>query len=462
MKIKKLPGKIPLLFAVIAAPVFVFGSKYAQISEIIPSKNIEVDKILSDISLPLPNILDKLGEKDDELAKINVSIGPREITYYENRYTLLSYKTQAECGKRKGLWDEKNYICKAVIRKKTSDKEAVIGLKLLNTETKEVQVIAVQTKITINGVSIVAPNGYQIEIVERPNGIRWNWWNTSYRVAVPENMVVIKNNFPREEIIPTTRIVKGKPKKETRKVIKGFLYVPHSEYFEREENMSVLVSAGASYLKRAITQAFLTLKERGVSSRVFPDKLVADIEALSPRFFERLPLLEQGDFTEFQIDPRKTVERVLIILGANRENAWMHTCNRSDACGWVQFTPRTYSDISKFYPAAGIENDFRAGAGNHINSIMAAILLHDNNLAALIKKFGDGILDDPDLDKYLASSYNGAPKLVHNSLNATILKGFTDWVNILSPTRKDSKGVLRKETRDFMTKLDYLIKNDLP
>jgi hypothetical protein len=128
----------------------------------------------------------------------------------------------------------------------------------------------------------------------------------------------------------------------------------------------------------------------------------------------------------------------------------------------VQFTPRTYSDIRKFYPAAGIENDFRAGAGNHVNSIMAAILLHDNNLAPLVKKFGDRILDDPDLEKYLASSYNGAPKWVYNSLNATISKGFTDWVTVLSPTRKDSKGGLRKETRDFMTKLDYLIENNLP
>jgi len=223
-----------------------------------------------------------------------------------------------------------------------------------------------------------------------------------------------------------------------------------------------LVQAGENYLKSVVAKAFDTLRERGVKSKSFPDKLVADVEALSPRFFERLPLLEQGDFTEFQLDPQKTAERVLIILGANQENAWIHTCNRSDACGWVQFTPKTYRNIRTGYSAAQLIVDFEDGAGNHLNSIMAAILLHSDNLDVLVKKFGGKILNDPQLEKYLAASYNGAPKWVSNSLNATISKAFAGWITALSPTRKDSKGGLRRETRDFMTKLDYLIQNDLP
>jgi len=399
------------------------------------------------------SILDKLAEKDDELARVPVSIGSREIAYYENRYTILSYKTQAECDKRSGLWDESIEVCKSVTQKRSTDEERTLGLKLFNTKTGEVEVIAVQIKIDINGVSIVAPDGYQIEIVERPNGIRWNWWNTLYRVTAPENTVVIKNLWPREEMIPVTRIVNGKPKKETKKIVVGFLYVPHSEFFELEENRSVLVQAGANYLKSVVAKAFDTLEERGIH---------IDREALSPKFFERIPLLEQGDFTEFQLDPKKTVERVLIILGANKENAWRYTCNGVSACGWIQFTPGTYGNIRTGHRAAMLTVDFRDGAGDHLNSMMAAILLHKVNLEPLVKKFGPKILVDPEREKYLAASYNGAPKWVHNSLSATISKAFVGWITALSPTRKDSRGGLRNETRDFMAKLDYLIKNDLP
>ena len=450
------PALISLILLVGVVFAFAFQNMNAPIS-------IDSTSALArDIFLPPPNILDKLAEKDDELARVPVSIGSKEIVYYENRYTILSYKTQTECDKRKGLWDEKDQVCKAVARKRSTDKEKVLGLKLLNTETGGVAVIAVQTRITADGVSIVAPDGYQIEIVERPNGIRWNWWNTLYRVVTPENGVVVKNNYPREETEMVSRVVKGKVRKEPKKVVRGFLYVPHSEFFELEENRSVLVQAGENYLKSVVAKAFDTLRERGVKSKSFPDKLVADVEALSPRFFERLPLLEQGDFTEFQLDPQKTAERVLIILGANQENAWIHTCNRSDACGWVQFTPKTYRNIRTGYSAAQLIVDFEDGAGNHLNSIMAAILLHSDNLDVLVKKFGGKILNDPQLEKYLAASYNGAPKWVSNSLNATISKAFAGWITALSPTRKDSKGGLRRETRDFMTKLDYLIQNDLP
>src|SRR3989338_9054520 len=453
------PALISLILLVGVVSAFVFQNMNAPIS-------IDSTSALArDIFLPPPDILDKLAEKDDELARVPVSIGSKEIVYYENRYTVLSYKTQAECDKRKGLWDESIEVCRSVSQKRSTDKERVLGLKLLNTETGEVEVIAIQTKIDINGVSVVAPDGYQIEIVERPNGIRWNWWNTLYRVTAPENSVVIKNLWPREEMIPVTRIVNGKPKKETKKVVVGFLYVPHSEFFELEENRSILVQAGANYLKSVVAKAFDTLEERGIH---------IDREVLSPKFFERIPLLEQGDFTEFQLDPKKTVERVLIILGANKENAWKYTCNGVSACGWVQFTDirtrdasgrlfdGTYTTVRKRFPAAKLTVDFREGAGDHQNSIMAAILLHKINLAPLVQKFGDKILVDPEREKYLAASYNGAPKWVSNSLNATISKAFAGWITALSPTRKDSKGGLRRETRDFMTKLDYLIQNDLP
>ena len=412
----------------------------ARISNALPVKNIEINNNSSSDVIQNTNsqayqwsILYKLSEKDDELAKIPVSIGPREKNYYENRISF------------------RNNGMESVTRKRLSDKERVLGLKLLNVKTGKIQIIKVSTKITSDGVSIVSPDGYQINIVERPNGIKWNLWNTLYRVSAPKDTVVIKNNFPREEKITVTKIVNGNPKKETKKVTMGFMYIPHSEYFEQKEENKVLIKVGSDYVKKIVNDAFSLLRERGVESKAFPGELVADLKALSPKFFERLPLLEQGDLTEFMLEPQRTVDRALTILGANRESSWKHTCNRADACGWIQFTPGTYSYMKQSYPLAQLMPNFEEGAGNHINSMMAAILLHDSNLAGLVRKYGENIANDPRLEEYLAASYNGSPRWVWKSLDATLGNTFYDWTKHL-----------RTETHGFMFKLRYLVENKLP
>lgn len=469
MKIKKTHTMVVFLFIIFVFLILKNG--YSQTNKINYASLSYADIHIGGTEPLTWNILEKLIEKDDELAKTSVSVGKKEIIYYENRYTILPYSTLLECQKKKGLWNEKNSICKTVKLKRRSDKEAVLGLKLLNTDTGEISVIKVNTKINTSGVSVVAPDGYQIEIVERPNGIKWNFWNTEYRVISPTNTIVIKNNFPREVIEAVSSIVKGKVIKRSKKVAKGLLYFNYSDFFEQsgqgEIQGEILVKAGKSRAKNVVAKAFDTLRERGVKSRSFPDRLVADVEALSPKFFERLPLLEQGDFTEFRLSPNKTVRRTLMILGANGEDAWKYTCNSSDACGWVQFTPKTYSSIRKLNPEAFLEKDFKAGAGDHVNSIMATILLADYNLSGLLKRGNkivtDKVLADPVLtEEFIDSSHNGNPKWAHNSLTAAISRGLSDWAIALSPTRKDSLGGLRKETRDFMTKLRYLVANDLP
>src|SRR3989344_3755597 len=415
------------------------SSAYAGILEVLLAKDIKIEiNSLPNVGLnasitPQWNILDKLSEKEDELALVPISTDSKEINYYDSRISFRADGTPS------------------VTRKRFSDRERVIGLKLLNTETGEVEVIKASTKITTNGVSLVAPAGYQIEIAERPNGIRWNLWNTLYRVTTPKNTVVIKNLFPREVTETVSRVVKGKVRKESRKVVMGFLYVPHSEFFEEDENSDILVDAGVNRVKNVVSQAFAILGDRNVMSRAIPGTLVSDVKALDPRFFERLPLLEQGDLTEFTFNPEKTAKRTLIILGANGEDAWRYTCNWVDACGWVQFTPRTYRTIRTTYPAAKLMVNFKDGAGDQLNSIMAAILLHDYNLNGLVDRYGNKILIDPRLEEYLAASYNGSPTHVYRSLTATLGKNVADWTKYL-----------KSETHGFMFKLRYLIKNDLP
>ena len=169
-------------------------------------------------------------------------------------------------------------------------------------------------------------------------------------------------------------------------------------------------------------------------------------------------IIEQSDEGEFALDPITTFERVLVILRVNKRKAWSETCNKAGACGPFQFTNLrgngTYAMVIKNYPTARLIKNFEVGAADHINSAMAAILLHDLNLKELVKKFGVKVIDDPIvLEELLDGAYNGNPKWVHMSLTAALSKGLSDW--------SDTKH-LRTETRGYLVKLRYLVKNNLP
>lgn len=442
-KVKKPPGRIVLFFFIAvalagAAVVFDFIKKSNREFNLSQEAALEhaqglVAATLGDLAREDWSIFHKLDvEKELELQAVPLSIEDERKSYYETRIFFSPDGTHS------------------VNQRRFSEKEMTLGFKLMNTETGETEVISIQTDIAEEGVSIVAPDGYAIETVERVNGIKWNLWNTEYKVIEPENTVVLKNCFPREETVTVSKVVNGQVVKETKEVVVCFPYVPYSDYLHQVD----LIETGAGYARHVVDKAFSLLRERGVMSKAFPDKLVADVEALSPRFFERLPLLEQMDLTEFTIDPQKAAERVLVILGANRENAWKYTCNRVDACGWIQFTPRTYRNIRTGYPAARLTTDFEEGAGDHVNSMMEGILLHDDNLAGFVRRYGECIANDPRIEEPLDAAYNGSPRHVWNSLDATLGNNCRippDW------------GIhLVTETRGFMYKLRYLVENDLP
>jgi hypothetical protein len=201
-----------------------------------------------------------------------------------------------------------------------------------------------------------------------------------------------------------------------------------------------------------VSQALSELRTAGVKSRALSSSLVSDVFGSHAHFFEHIPLLEQTDLTEFQIDPANTIERALVIIGANGSGAFNATCNSSAACGWLQFTPGTYAAIVKNYPAAKLIKDFKTGAADHLNSMKAAILLYDENLKGLISARGVQIVNDPKLEEYLASGYNGAPRWVHKTLQAAVVSGIQDWINALTP----KTGGLKSETIGYLVKLRWI------
>ncbi len=385
--------------------------------------------LASESPLPFFSILDKIKEDNELLRTIPLKVGEKNIAYVENRFTR----------------DGEKVLFK---RKDLAEPEKEIALELLNLESGQTEVI----KITKKGAALIAPENYQIEAVERSSGIRWNKWNTHFKVTQPANTIVIKNKYPEIEFQMVKQRVKNKSGKwqtvsVKQRTIREIIYAPYSEGVHLPE----MVAGGGQYIKDVVATARAELTQKRVKSLAMPGKLVTEVSVLPARFFERLPLLEQSDLSEFLLDRKRTMERVQVILRANLGMAFANTCSSASACGWVQFTPTTYKNISKAYPEANLNPDFEKGAADHLNSMMAAMLLYDYNLQGFIERHGEKILRDSQLEEYLAAAYNGRPTTASTSLKASISKNLPDWT-----------GKLKLETKGFMTKLRFLIINDLP
>lgn len=371
----------------------------ASIAEVIPAIIEEPKNIFSEIE-------NKIIQCDEKLSILNLRVDSKELNFHEDRIVRTDTGISQS-------------------RKKLSDHPREIGLCLLNSKTGDVHIVTIATKILGDGVQIINPTGYEISIVPRDNGIKWNYWNTLYEVKTPEDLIVIRNSFP--------LIESGK--------VTNFLYTPYSPDIHNED----LIKTGKGYIETVVAKAFQNLRDKKVYSRAYPGELVSSVSQLKTSFFQHLPLLEQGDLTEFIFNPQNTVERTLVLVATNRNQAFAKTCNGSNACGWIQFTPPTYKSIKTIYKDAQLMPDFKDGAADHINVMMAAILLYDYNLTDLINRFGNTIAEDPRLEEYLAASYNGAPRWAHQSLSTALLSGTPDWTS-----------KLKTETKGFMAKLRFI------
>ena len=382
-------------------------------------------------------LLSKIKEPSSLLENTQLKVGEKGIIYQEDRIALV-----------------KNKI--SVTKKKIEDPEKEIALELLDLKTGEKKVII----ITKKGSELISPAGYDIVVVARSNGIRWNEWNTQYRVVTPEYHVVIKDKYPKvgyKYVKKTAKDKNGKKITITEKQWSAEEYIYYSPY-SIDIHTSEIIDAGRKHIKEAVKIAMGNLREKEVKSRAYPEKIVADVELLLPKFFEHLPLLEQTDLGEFMQNPLEMFQRVLVIIGANDSLAFSKTCSKATACGWVQFIPSTYKTIRKTYPAAKLIEDFEKGSADHINSITAAILLFDYNLNHFIKTHGQKISQDPRLEEYLAAAYNGGPAKASKSLKSSLSARLSDWIN---GGLKPETG-LRSETIGFISKLRYLNENNIP
>ncbi|MBI2063185.1 MAG: hypothetical protein HYT61_03030 [Candidatus Yanofskybacteria bacterium] len=358
--------------------------------------------------------LDKIDEAKQMLKNVELKHSVKIVTYKETR------KLPAQVKKKKS---------KILTTKRTDYAWKEAGLVLMNTETGEIKLI----KIRKEGQKLFnLDKEFTVEIEPRVNGITWNGRNTAFRVVAPDGWIVIANGW--------IDLVSGKPAER--------IYFPYSTSLHQDE----LIKMGDFHLEGHFVAAVAELHSLGVISLANSDKKVS--ETMSFLFPINLVLVELTDPQEFYAFKSGTLkfnpfDRVKILLAGNGEGAFS-TYNYAGAVGLTQFTRGTWNIIKKKYPLAKLP-EFNVGAMQHIESIMAAILLYDYNLNELKKVFGEKILDDEKLDHYLYAAHNCGIGRVIKAIKRT--KTGQDWRVALRKLGKTDETII------FLEKVDYLLKS---
>ncbi|MBI2822466.1 MAG: hypothetical protein HYX74_09600 [Acidobacteria bacterium] len=246
----------------------------------------------------------------------------------------------------------------------------------------------------------------------------WNGFNSTITILDPEHTAVVALLYA---LPPDQQRLFGQD---------AIIYTPYSSALLQPE----LVEAGRTYLMEKIATARRELLP--VQSRAFPGLSLADSPAFTDENYFSLILIEHMDPGRFRaIESREAwgeeqekqllllATRILVIIGANQEDAYRFTGNYASARGLTQFTPMGMRVVWSKYPEAGIPSDFLQATSDHTSAVKAQICLMDHDLAHLAGAHPD--LVGSGYEKYaVAAAYNGGPARVRYGL-----KNFgTQWL----------------------------------
>jgi len=195
------------------------------------------------------------------------------------------------------------------------------------------------------------------------------------------------------------------------------VYTPYSAEIKTEE----VIKRGIEVQNGFIEKAYSRLRESGVLSRAFPGKRVVDV---IPKDVLRVLLLNEhidpSEFTSAGMT-QPLAERVLTVIGTNRDRAYAFSVSPAAARGLVQMIPSTYGMLLNRYTSAGLRANFPTAMGDPVNAVMAQVLLCDSDWESIRSR------NDMPADRvgpYLAAAYNGGVGRVLTVLS----HDQTDWM----------------------------------
>jgi len=203
---------------------------------------------------------------------------------------------------------------------------------------------------------------------------------------------------------------------------------------------------GADHLREISAKAAEALRSRGVMSRAFPGRSVADV--IPSEILTVLPVIEHVDSSKMRREGSgSAVRAVLSFIGRKGSGSYSASQSRAGAHGLFQLMPQTYSGIRRKHPDAGLILSFSEGMRNEVNAAMAVYLLLDESLAGVEKNRRQTLVQSPEtFRKFLAAAYNaGYPRAV-SALRSE--NGKTSWLTF-------NHWELPRETRGYLWKLGW-------
>lgn len=188
------------------------------------------------------------------------------------------------------------------------------------------------------------------------------------------------------------------------------VYVPYSQKLQVPE----MVAWGETTLDGYIADVLSELRDKGIKSRAYPDRLLADV--IDPHLIKAIVFIEHAGDKVMISDPKGTTEAIQVVLAANQDSAYSYSVSTAGARGLVQFIPSTYKLVAA-RKNLGLNPNFVAGMSDPHNAIKAEVALLDSELAgmpAAVRASSDIAL----IDAYLAAAYNGGGYRVRKAIAA--------------------------------------------
>lgn len=391
----------------------------------------------------------KIAEGKNKLNNLKLDYS-REIRSYvsTSKYTIIRKGKKRKAPRRSTYYDR-------------AWKE--LGLAVLEPITGNVQIVRIR-KDRQN--LYVMNQGWEVSLEHNEADRKWNGFNTAFAVLDPKDQKCV---------VLVVKWVMGPDSKKDSKPAKEIVYIPYSRGLYLRPSMI----RGREHFNGDYQEAVQRLNQFGVRSVVNPADLIT--KRFGQGVFERLVQIEHSDPEEYRafdeckdcVEKLKSPitedisvemlgninkyapigphERVWSRLGVNLHTEFNHITNFAGAVGEMQFTNNgnrrklgTWDIIRTRYPLARFPS-FREGAIDHVYSIMGAICLHDYHLSILVQELGREILNDHQLEHYLAAAYNGGPGNVANAVKKGRRSGVR-WYKYLP----------KLETRTYVEELDFL------
>ncbi len=167
-----------------------------------------------------------------------------------------------------------------------------------------------------------------------------------------------------------------------------------------------LVARGRRLLYAEAEGGLEALRGRGVRSKSFPQRLLADV--IPADLLVNVGLIEQMDPAAFKEDPRRSVAKVLMHYALNGGDAFRWIQSPANARGAYQFIRATYELTVNTCQDAALTPDFLRGTQNLRNMLKAAACLLDAELARMPENARELFDDNYRLGGiYPVAAYNG-------------------------------------------------------